>query len=100
MSSSQGILNLVHEAGGHIYHIMVGLRAELRHREEVVGYDVSVYAFGDDLFEKLPSAFHQCDRSEGFQDAVVRLLGFVDHHNGGKLPRMGASVYAEIKEVR
>jgi len=88
MAGGYGPLDLVDEAGGHIDSVMFGLGPVLGHGEEVVLFDISVDAFGDNFLEEFAGAFKEGDRAVGLGDGVVRFLWLVYYNDGGGFSRV------------
>jgi len=95
MPGGDGALYFVDEARGCVYCIMFGLGTKLVHGEEIVLLDVKVDALSYYLLKEFAGAFKKGNGSVCLGEAVVWLLGFVNHNNCGGF--LGVDAYLETE---
>ena len=99
VSAGAALLSRVSDAQCCVYHAVVVLRAELGRGKDMEGVQVREDSGGNDLFQELPTAFEETDRSVHFGEGVICLVGFGNGNNFGLGPRVDAVGKAGIVQV-
>ena len=63
---------------------------KLGHGEEGKIINIVSNALGDDLFQKLARALHECNWAVRFGNTVIGFLGFVNYDHGGMFLQVDA----------